>query len=126
MSPGRAIRIAKQITAGLSAVHARGIVHRDIKPRNVMVLPGANESIKLIDFGFAKVPVEKFAAMSFQQGTPVVPSVITADGMVFGTIGYLAPEAALGMAAVDIPARSSTRCSRASRRSKPTAPARSS
>lgn len=101
MPPARAVRLAKDLAAALAAVHGHGIVHRDVKPRNVMVVPGVRESVKLIDFGFAKVPVERFAAMSSTQGVPFAPSTITADGVVFGTIGYLAPEAALGMGAVD-------------------------
>ncbi|HTJ81719.1 MAG TPA: protein kinase, partial [Polyangiaceae bacterium] len=101
MSASRVLRIAKQIATGLSKVHGKGIVHRDLNPRNVMVVQGSKDQVKLIDFGFAKVPVEKFNAMSVQQGTPIAPSQITADGVIFGTIGYLAPEAALGMKAVD-------------------------
>lgn len=100
ISPRRAAHITKQIAAGLAAVHSRGIVHRDVAPRNVMVLPGQDDHVKLIDFGFAKVPVEKFAAMSVQQGTPILPSEITNPGVIFGTIGYLAPEAVVGMKAV--------------------------
>jgi len=65
------------------------------------VIPGPKDLVKVIDFGFAKVPVEKFNAMSFQKGTPTAPSQITGDGIIFGTIGYLAPEAALGMRHVD-------------------------
>ncbi|NUO47566.1 MAG: serine/threonine protein kinase [Polyangiaceae bacterium] len=101
MPLARVIRIAKQVLIALSKVHAKGIVHRDINPRNVMVIPGPKDLVKLIDFGFAKVPVERFNAMSFQKGTPVAPSQITGDGIIFGTIGYLAPEAALGMRHVD-------------------------
>ncbi len=101
MPLARVIRIAKQLLVALSKIHAKGIVHRDINPRNVMVIPGPKDLVKLIDFGFAKVPVEKFNAMSFQKGAVVAPSQITGDGIIFGTIGYLAPEAALGMRHVD-------------------------
>jgi eukaryotic-like serine/threonine-protein kinase len=101
MPLARVIRITKQVLIALSKVHAKGIVHRDINPRNVMVIPGPKDLVKLIDFGFAKVPVEKFNAMSFQKGSVVAPSQITGDGIIFGTIGYLAPEAALGMRHVD-------------------------
>jgi serine/threonine-protein kinase len=97
----RAVRIAKQIATALSKIHAKGIYHRDVNPRNVMVIPGPKDLVKVIDFGFAKVPVEKFNAMSFQKGTPTAPSQITGDGVIFGTIGFLAPEAALGMRHVD-------------------------
>ncbi len=100
LSVPRAIRIARQLAAALAAVHARGIVHRDIAPRNVMVVPGSEDQVKLIDFGFAKVPVEKFTAMSIQGGTPIIPSEITPTGIIFGTIGYLAPEGVFGMDSV--------------------------
>ena len=97
----RAVGIARQIATGLAKIHAKGIVHRDLNPRNVMVIPGTKDLVKLIDFGFAKVPVEKFSALSVQRGTPMAPSQITGDGVIFGTIGFLAPEAALGMKFVD-------------------------
>ncbi|NUP05210.1 MAG: serine/threonine protein kinase [Polyangiaceae bacterium] len=100
ISTRRAVRIVRQIAEGLGAVHARGIVHRDVAPRNIMVVPGQDDHVKVIDFGFAKVPVEKFAAMSIPQGTPIMPSEITSPGVIFGTIGYLAPEAVVGMKAV--------------------------
>lgn len=96
----RALRIARGIAAGLAAVHAQHIVHRDVAPRNVMVLPGTDDHVKLIDFGFAKVPVERFAALSVPQGTPILLSELTPADVIFGTIGYLAPEGVLGMRAV--------------------------
>lgn len=96
----RSLRIARGIAAGLAAVHAQHIVHRDVAPRNVMVLPGTDDQVKLIDFGFAKVPVERFAALSVPQGTPVLLSELTPADVIFGTIGYLAPEGVLGMRAV--------------------------
>lgn len=101
ISVRRAARIARQIAEGLGAVHERGIFHRDVAPRNVMVLPGPEDRVKLIDFGFAKVPVERFAAMSIQGATPIMPSEITSPGVIFGTIGYLAPEGVFGMKAVN-------------------------
>lgn len=101
----RVVRIARQMAVALAKLHGLGIVHRDMNPRNVMVLPGTKDPIKIIDFGFAKVPVEKFDGKSTQEaargGPARPPARITADGVIFGTIGYLAPEAALGMRAVD-------------------------
>src|SRR5690606_16678018 len=89
----RAIHIAKKIAAGLEAIHKLGIVHRDLGPRNVMVNGKPPDEVKLIDFGFAKVPLEKFAAEA--QAT-----ALTSKGMVFGTVGFMAPEAGFGMHAV--------------------------
>jgi serine/threonine-protein kinase len=91
----RAARIARQIAAALGAAHRRGIVHRDLKPSNVMLVDGTEDFTKLIDFGFAKVPLGSLPHL--------VQDVGGADwskseaGVVFGTVAYLAPEAALGM-----------------------------
>jgi serine/threonine-protein kinase len=90
----RAVDIAKQIARGLDAVHKLNIFHRDLKPRNVMVSEQAPDKVKLIDFGFAKVPLERFAGSTGEAGS------LTSREKVFGTIGYMAPETAFGMHAV--------------------------
>lgn len=107
----RAVDIARQIAEGLHAIHDLDIVHRDLNPRNVMVSAEPPDRVKLIDFGFAKVPVGKFdkKARSRRRGADddadePKPMSLTAEGMVFGTVGFMAPEAAFGMAAVDKPA----------------------
>jgi len=96
LEAGRAARIAKQIAGALSAAHDLGIVHRDLKPANIMVLDGPEERVKVVDFGLARVPVEQLAvADEFARRS------LTNAGVVFGTMAYMAPEAALGMRAVD-------------------------
>lgn len=71
-----ALQVAKQVCRGLSAVHKAGIVHGDLKPQNVMVLP--NGVAKLMDFGVARVRSE------------------TAEGPIQGTPLYMSPEQARG------------------------------
>ncbi len=75
-----ALQIAKQLCRGLGAVHEAGIIHRDIKPQNVMVLP--NGVVKLMDFGIARTA---------EGGDPA-----SLDGQTVGTPFYMSPEQALG------------------------------
>jgi serine/threonine-protein kinase len=75
-----ALRLAGRLADGLNHAHARGVVHRDIKPGNVMILP--NGDPKIMDFGIAKL----------------ASSQLTAAGEFFGTPSYMSPEQALGEA----------------------------
>ncbi len=113
--PARAASITRQVAAALSAIHQKGIVHRDIKPKNIMIVeqpqPGERDSgkelgggdvVKLIDFGLAKVPVEELSAIALDADNP--RRSLTAAGVVMGTLGYLAPEAALGTRSILPPA----------------------
>lgn len=95
----RAVEIAKQTAAALQAVHEKGMLHRDVKPQNIMLLRGTDDHAKLIDFGFAKVPLEQITTEG--GGLLGGDKTIENPDSVFGTIGYLAPEAASGMDAVD-------------------------
>ncbi|WP_437808519.1 serine/threonine-protein kinase [Sorangium sp. So ce1078] len=94
--PPRAANIARQIATALNAAHDFGIVHRDVKPLNIMVLDGPEERVQLIDFGLAKVPVEQFSFTD--EGSR---RSLTNAGVLLGTVAYMAPEAALGMRSVD-------------------------
>ena len=84
----RAVDLTLQLLAGLAHAHARGFVHRDVKPENVLVVRDADgrETAKLTDFGLVKHLDAR--------------SVLTEAGKVFGTPWYMAPEQATG-AAVD-------------------------
>ncbi|HHH30919.1 MAG TPA: serine/threonine protein kinase, partial [Polyangiaceae bacterium] len=100
VEPDRAVSIARQTAAALAAVHDKGIVHRDIKPQNIMLVDKGDQEdlVKLIDFGFAKVPVEELSSVARDDDSP--ESALTRAGTVVGTMGYLAPEAALGTGAI--------------------------
>ena len=90
LDPGRALELGLEIAEALGAGHARGIVHRDVKPGNV-VLTDAGHA-KLIDFGLAKsVPV---AGLDLEGATP--PRGHTDPGRLVGTAAYMSPEQARG------------------------------
>jgi serine/threonine protein kinase len=76
LSPDDAAPLIAQVADGLDAVHAAGLVHRDVKPHNVIV--GEEDDAYLTDFGLAK-------AMASSSG-------LTATGQVIGTVDYMAPE----------------------------------
>jgi len=85
----RALSIAIQVTDALGAAHSRGIVHRDIKARNVMVTRSG--TVKVLDFGLAKLIESPQAMASDPQLTEV--------GVPYGTSTYAAPEQAQGLKA---------------------------
>ncbi|WP_211365444.1 serine/threonine-protein kinase [Polyangium fumosum] len=92
----RALSISRQLAMALGAVHEKSIVHRDVKPQNILV--DNRGTVKLLDFGLAKVRVELLS----DQGRNAKPSpALTGVGMVMGTFAYMAPEAARGMEGVD-------------------------
>lgn len=84
-----ALSIALQTAEALSAAHARGIIHRDIKAGNVMVTPTGQ--VKVLDFGLAKLLDEDAARTSGIHHTE-----ITEVGVPYGTATYAAPEQARG------------------------------
>jgi len=81
LSPAQAQPILAQIAGALDAVHAAGIVHRDVKPSNVVLLPDG--TAKLLDFGIARQSDD---------------TTITSTGMIVGSPSYMAPEQVRGEA----------------------------
>jgi serine/threonine-protein kinase len=79
LEPSRVVRIATDIARAVGQAHAIGLVHRDIKPQNVLVTPDGR--MKVTDFGIARAVSE---------------AGMTAPGIVLGTVHYLAPEQAGG------------------------------
>ncbi len=75
----KAVNIAKQVCAGLEYAHSKNIIHRDIKPDNVQILPTG--LVKITDFGIARIMEEP---------------TLTADGQIFGTPSYMSPEQVAG------------------------------
>jgi len=79
-----AVRMVRQVCRALGAAHARGVVHRDMKPENVFLVGNLqNPTVKVIDFGISKV--------GDAGGT-----ALTRTGMIMGTPSYMAPEQARG------------------------------
>jgi eukaryotic-like serine/threonine-protein kinase len=87
LETAHALALARRVADALSTLHEKGIVHRDLKPSNLLLPDGDPTRATLLDFGIARV----------LHGSVVM----TADGAVLGTPGYMAPEQARGRDTVD-------------------------
>lgn len=88
LDPLYAARVMKQVCEGLSCAHAYGVIHRDLKPTNIMLEPGPDgrDSVKLIDFGLVKL----------MPGYGVPNQKLTEAGCAVGTCYYMSPEQCIG------------------------------
>jgi YVTN family beta-propeller protein len=76
LDPPRVLTIVQQLADALDTAHSRGLVHRDVKPSNVLVAPG--DHVYLADFGLTKSTSDR--------------SALTTSGQILGTVDYVAPE----------------------------------
>jgi tetratricopeptide (TPR) repeat protein len=87
----QALDVVIQVTDALAEAHSQGIIHRDIKPQNVMVTPQSR--VKVLDFGLAKMVHRPEVTRAAEQH-----SVLSMPGVVMGTAPYMSPEQAKGVA----------------------------
>jgi eukaryotic-like serine/threonine-protein kinase len=85
----RAIETTVQIAKGLAAAHAKGLIHRDLKPDNIFLV--SDGQVKILDFGLAKA-----ADAADGSGATATRAAMTDPGTVLGTVGYMAPEQVRG------------------------------
>ncbi len=81
------ITLVRRVADALALAHARGVIHRDVKPSNLFLVDGALDRVMVLDFGVAQLGAATFAA--------------TRTGAVIGTPGYMAPEQARGDSSID-------------------------
>lgn len=83
IEPTRCLTIARQVAEAIAAAHAMGVIHRDLKPDNIILVrpSGSHTTVKVLDFGLAKVAGS---------------NRLTRPGVVFGTPNYMSPEQAGG------------------------------
>lgn len=87
LSVEETLAVGRRLCEGLAFMHSRGLIHRDVKPSNLILVSGQASELELVDFGIAR---------------PWRPeTALTQAGMRVGTVGYMAPEQAQGFEKVD-------------------------
>ncbi len=89
LAPGRVLLIAQQVLSALEEAHAAGVIHRDVKPANIVVsdLRSRRDFVKVLDFGIAKIV----------DGDPGESIPVTREGFVCGTPAFMSPEQVQGL-----------------------------
>jgi serine/threonine protein kinase/Tol biopolymer transport system component len=82
-------RVGAEICQGLEQAHRSGVVHRDLKPGNIML---SKSGAKLMDFGLAKAPAAPLGNLSASNSLATMSQPLTTEGTIVGTIQYMAPE----------------------------------
>jgi eukaryotic-like serine/threonine-protein kinase len=92
MDPRRVVHITRQVCEALDCAHGIGLIHRDLKPGNIMLVHRGQDldTVKVLDFGLAKVLTGPDGALT----AAFSMSPLTRQGMVFGTPEYMSPEQA--------------------------------
>jgi serine/threonine protein kinase len=91
------LSLGVQLASALAAAHQAGVVHRDLKPGNVIITPDGRA--KILDFGLARrseAPAPAPAGQASADDAPTVAATHTQPGMILGTPGFMAPEQARG------------------------------
>ena len=92
LSVGESLDVARRVAAALGSAHARGVVHRDVKPSNMLLIDGQPAQAKLIDFGIVRMELSGLAPTALP---------MTRTGAVMGSVGYMSPEQAIGEKSLD-------------------------
>ncbi|OLE55574.1 MAG: hypothetical protein AUG51_02550 [Acidobacteria bacterium 13_1_20CM_3_53_8] len=92
MTLREALNVAVQVAEALTAAHEAGIVHRDVKPENIMLRKDGY--VKVLDFGLAKLAEQRGEVVDTQ--APTLAKIETDPGTVMGTMQYMSPEQARG------------------------------